>query len=193
MRSGIKTPLSFDKGPNLSDSDNVVLDLSPGSGSLPSRDYYTEDNFAVQRGQFKEHLSKVAALVGGLDPDFAERVLRYETKLAQIGMKPDQGRQFDQYFTVTTLEGFVSGVNEMKSLPEKLDNYAANAVAGDDPDAAVLREREYKLDDKEGHAAAFVRRQVTHSGPAAPTVGSPEAADRPSGRGAVPGAQPHAS
>ena len=69
--SGIKTPLSFDKGPNLSDSEHVVLDLSPGSGSLPSRDYYTEENFTEQRAQFKEHLTKVAALVGGLEADFA--------------------------------------------------------------------------------------------------------------------------
>ena len=45
-----------------------------------------------QRAQFKEHLSKVAALVGGLDPDFADRVLRFETKLAQIEMKPDQAK-----------------------------------------------------------------------------------------------------
>ena len=61
MKSGIKSPLSFDKGPNLSDSENVVLDLSGASASLPSRDYYTEDNFAEQRAAYKEHLTKVAA------------------------------------------------------------------------------------------------------------------------------------
>jgi len=146
MRSGIKTPLSFDKGPNLSDSENVVLDLSPASGSLPSRDYYTEANFAEQRAQFKEHLTKVAALLG-LEEDFAERVMRFETKLAQISMKTDQSRQFDQYFTVTTLEGFLSGVNEMKALPAKLENYAANAVDEGCPDAPILCETEYRLDD----------------------------------------------
>jgi putative endopeptidase len=87
MRSGIKTPLSFDKGANLSDSENVVLDLSPASGSLPSRDYYTEENFAEQRAQFKEHLTKVAALVG-LEADFAERVMRFETKVSPQGLDP---------------------------------------------------------------------------------------------------------
>lgn len=156
MKSGINLPLSFDKGPNLSDSENVVLDLSPSSGSLPSRDYYTEESFAEQRAQFREHLTKVAALVG-LEADFAERVMRFETKLAQISMKPDQSRQYDQYFTVTTLDGFVSGVNEMKSLAEKLENYKANAVDEGSPDAPVLREAAYKLDDEHGHVKAFVQ------------------------------------
>ena len=58
----VTVTLDFDQGPNLSDSENVVLDLSPASGSLPSRDYYTEENFAEQRAQFKEHLTKVAVL-----------------------------------------------------------------------------------------------------------------------------------
>ena len=62
MKSGIGIPLSFDKGPNLSDSENVVLDLGPSSGSLPSRDYYTEDNFAEQRAQFKGPLGVCARL-----------------------------------------------------------------------------------------------------------------------------------
>jgi len=157
MTSGIRVPLDFDKGPNMSDSEHVVLDLGPASGSLPSRDYYTEDNFAEQRTQFKEHLTKVAALVG-LEDDFAERVMRFETKLAQIRMKPDQSRQFDQYFTVTTLDGFVSGVNEMKALADKLPNYTANVVDEKDPDAALLREPEYKLpDDEHGRFKAFVQ------------------------------------
>jgi len=83
--------------------------------------------------------------------------MRFETKLQLISMKPDQGRQFDQYFTVTTLDGFVRGVNEMKALADKLENYKANAVDEDDPDAAILREAEYKLDDDQGHVQAFVR------------------------------------
>ena len=157
IKSGISIPLSFDKGPNLSDSEHVVLDLSPSSGSLPSRDYYTEANFSEQRAQFKEHLTKVAALVG-LETDFAERVMRFETKLAQISMKPDQSRQYDQYFTVTTLDGFLSGANEMKALADKLENYGANTVEAGDPDAAVLKETGYRLDAQQMPAVeAFVR------------------------------------
>jgi len=163
MKSGIKIPFSFDKGANLSDSENVVLDLSPASCSLPSRDYYTEANFAEQRAQFKEHLDKIAALVG-LEADFAERVMRFETKLEQISMKPDQSRQFDQYFTVTTLEAFPSGVNELAALAEKLDNYKANAVEEGSPDAAVLSETKYKLEDKGGQVQAFVQLLYTELG-----------------------------
>ena len=63
----------------------------------------------------------------------------------------------EQYFTVTTLDGFLSGMNEMKALPDKLENYKANAVAEGDPDAAILREPEYKLDDADGACKAFVQ------------------------------------
>jgi len=89
------------------------LDLGGGSESLPSRDYYTEENFAEQRGLFMDHLKKISAMFE-LPEDFGERVMRFETKLAQIAMKKDQSRQYDQYFTVTTLDGFISGVNDMK-------------------------------------------------------------------------------
>jgi len=148
--SGVSIPINFDKGANLSDSENIVLDLGGGSGSLPSRDYYTEELFAEQRGQFLAHLGRIKDMFS-LEEDFPERVMRFETKLAQISMKSDQSRQYDQYFTVTTMEGFLAGVNDMKSLAEKGENYKANVVAEEDPDKAVLTEPEFQVDEQ--HAA----------------------------------------
>lgn len=72
MLSGISIPINFDKGPNLSDSENVVLDLGGGSGSLPARDYYTDEQFAEQRAAFKTHLGKIRDMLG-LPEDFPER------------------------------------------------------------------------------------------------------------------------
>lgn len=83
-----------------------------GSGtSLPSRDYYTEEKFATERTQFSEHLTKVGTMFGFAE-DFAARVLAFETKLAQIQMKPDQSRLFDQTYTITTLDDFIAEVCE---------------------------------------------------------------------------------
>ena len=92
---GVGIPLDFDQIANLTDSENVVLELGPSGTSLPTRDYYTGDNFAEQRGWYKEHLQKIAQMFD-LPEEWAERVMRFETKLAQIQMKQDQSRQFDQ-------------------------------------------------------------------------------------------------
>jgi len=48
----------------------------------------------------------------GFAEDFAARVLAFETKLAQIQMKPDQSRLFDQTYTITTLDDFIAEVAE---------------------------------------------------------------------------------
>tara|TARA_B110000046_G_scaffold93561_2_gene101523 strand:+ start:2492 stop:3256 length:765 start_codon:yes stop_codon:yes gene_type:complete len=116
------------------------------TGSLPSRDYYTEAKFVDQRATFKDHLKKVAAIVSPVvslkdGDEFADRVLRFETKLAQIEMKPDQCRQYAEYFTVTTLDDFMTNVNDLKSLDEKMNNYSNAKIEknpSSNPDDEVL-------------------------------------------------------
>jgi len=147
---GIGAPMAFGKEANLEDTENILLDLSPGGTSLPSRDYYLDDKFAEQRGWFKEHLGKVVELVGAsnLTDDFVNRVARFETKLAQISMKPDQSRQFDQYFNVTTLDALISDVNTLKHLKDKEKNYSENKV-DKDADEALLTTPEWTVGDAE--------------------------------------------
>jgi len=83
----------------------------------------------------------------GFAEDFAARVLAFETKLAQIQMKPDQSRLFDQTYTITTLDDFIAKVNELKSLEAKQENYPANTVAEDDADVNVLTTADWTVDE----------------------------------------------
>jgi len=141
---GISCPIAFGKEANLKDTENIVLDLSPSGTSLPSRDYYVDEKFQEQRTWFKEHLGRVVSLIGAerLEDDFVNRVVRFETKLAQMQMKPDQSRQYDQYFTVTSLDGLISEVNSLNHLKEKEKNYAENKVSDGDEDSALLTSME---------------------------------------------------
>eukprot|EP00746_Dinoflagellata_sp_MGD_P167179 gnl/MRDRNA2_/MRDRNA2_97604_c0_seq1.p1 gnl/MRDRNA2_/MRDRNA2_97604_c0~~gnl/MRDRNA2_/MRDRNA2_97604_c0_seq1.p1 ORF type:complete len:773 (+),score=202.79 gnl/MRDRNA2_/MRDRNA2_97604_c0_seq1:81-2399(+) len=142
---GIDGPVVFGKEANLTDTENIVLDLSPSGTSLPSRDYYFDSKFEEQRGWFKEHLGKVADLIGAtnLEDDFANRVTRMETKLAQLQMKRDQSRQYDQFFSVTTLDELCADVNKMNYLKAKEANYAEYKADDSDEDKAVLTTAEY--------------------------------------------------
>jgi len=155
---GIKCPLTFGKEANLTDTENIVLDLSPSGTSLPSRDYYVDEKFSSQRTWFREHIQKVVDLVGvgNFEDDFVNRVVRFETKLAQVSMKPDQSRQFDQYFTITTLDDLKAKVNELKHLKDKNENYGKNEVdeAGEDKD--ILKNEEFVVgDDDKGRIGTF--------------------------------------
>ncbi|KAI8820604.1 hypothetical protein BJ741DRAFT_638433 [Chytriomyces cf. hyalinus JEL632] len=125
MEQGLKVPFEFDQMANMEDSKNTVLVMAPEGRSLPSRDYYFEDNFKEKREFFVAHLEAISKLVGAdrLAPDFANAVLRFETKLAYIDMKPAQARQYTKYYTITTIDKIASGMNELKSLEEKLGNY----------------------------------------------------------------------
>lgn len=145
QRVGISIPLGFDKEANLEDADNIILDFSPSGLSLPSRDYYLDEKFEEKRGWFRDHLDKVADLVGRdhVASDFRDRVLRFETKMAKIKMSPDQSRQFDQYFTITTLDDLVDNINDLKHLAAKDGNYdTKHATEADDEDAAMLNSKD---------------------------------------------------
>ena len=128
---GISYPFEFDKGSNLENSECIILDVGPSGLSLPSRAHYFEEKYDKERGWFKEHLHKVYNLVDSRNPgivgaDFAERVVRFETKLAAISMKQAQRRSYDKYYTLTTIEAVVEDINELKHLDEKEANYVAN-------------------------------------------------------------------
>jgi len=149
----IGSPFDFDKIPNLKDSENVVLELGPSGLSLPSRDYYFEDNFSEQRDMFRAHLSRISTMMS-FGENFAERVFRFERKLATIQMKPSQGRNYDQYFTVCTLDKFVSELNSLRHLEDKLLNYSEGSIETEDLDHTVLTQKDWKLEGDAATAAA---------------------------------------
>jgi len=124
----IDSPFNLTPGASFEDSESMLLHFEANGLSLPTRDHYLSDSFKQQRGFFEVHLANVVGIVGedNLVDNFAERVLRFETKLAMISMAPPQRRQYDKYFTITTLDDFVSKVNDLKYLEDKDVNFLEN-------------------------------------------------------------------
>jgi len=158
----VECPFTFGKEANLKDTENIVLDLSPSGTSLPGRDYYMDSKFEEQRGFFKAHLENVAGLIGAdhLTGDFVARVTRFEKKLAQISMKDDQQRLYDQYFNVTTLDEMMKDPNAMKHLEAKDANYAEHEVEDADPDMQVLTSQTWIASASDSELAATFWKQV---------------------------------
>lgn len=133
--NGIGSVIDFGVGSDLTCSNNVVLDISCGGFSLPSRDYYFDDMFQDKRELFKQHLFKVAKFVDdntggrfqlGSEGDYSDwvnRIWDFETEMAYYSMKPDQAREYDKYFTNTNLTQIKTNINELNALPAKQDNY----------------------------------------------------------------------
>ena len=123
--NGISNVMDFDKGSDLENTNNVVLDFQCGTGlSLPSREYYTEDNFAEKREQFREHLQNVVKLLNNneLDNEFVNNVIEFESDISNFCMKAEQQRRYDEYYTNTTLEQLYQDVNNLRSLDDKYED-----------------------------------------------------------------------
>ena len=99
--------------------------------SLPSREYYFDDNFSKKRELFKTHLENVVKLVEKNDKEncikmsntFVQDVIDFEKELASYMMKRAQSREYDRYYTNSTLSGLYEDINNLNSLPEKESNY----------------------------------------------------------------------
>ena len=135
--------MDFDKGSDLVDSDNVKLDLGPGSGSLPERSYYFDESHEKVRQNFLAHLNNVRTIVSQNTPDnilisedFADNVMAFETKLAYISMTSSQSRLYDEYYSKSHLQNMWSDLNDSAYTKTKLDNYKDN-------------EKDFRLSDEE--------------------------------------------
>ena len=75
---------------------------------------------------YRKHLAAVVSLVApvcNLGPDFADNVYEFETELANTMMKRHQAREYDRYYTNTTLDDLYAKANELRSLEDKEENY----------------------------------------------------------------------
>jgi putative endopeptidase len=140
--NGISNVFDFNKGSDLTESNNIVLDFSVDGLSLPSRDYYIDKKFEDKLQMFKCHLQNVQKLV---DPEskllgsmFVDNVMQFENSLAIIKMKKEQSRRYDEYFTNTTLTNLYEKIDELNYLKEKMNNYSQD-------------QKEFYLTDTEKH------------------------------------------
>jgi len=129
--NAITNVFDFDKGNDLTNTNNIVLDLSTCGFSLPSRVYYFKDEFKGKITKFKEHLEAVYNIINrnttiNLSSHFVEDVMEFEKNIAYYTMTPDQARNYDQYYTNTTLTDLYKNINTLNSLDDKTTNYPEN-------------------------------------------------------------------
>ena len=127
-KNGIGYFLDFNKGPDLVDSDNVKLDLGPGSTSLPERSYYFDEKHEAARVHFLEHLENVNKIIledanVDLGKNFVDDVMNFETKLAYISMNSSQSRLYDEYYSKSLFTDIWKNLNSSAFVKGKLNNY----------------------------------------------------------------------
>ena len=96
--------------------------------NLPSRGYYFNAQLKDKRVLYRKHLENVFKIINQntkykLDPNFVDNVLKFDFELAKYTMKPKQLRQYNKYFTLTTLTDLYNNINSLVSLPDKNENY----------------------------------------------------------------------
>jgi predicted metalloendopeptidase len=135
--NGIENVMDFDKGSNLDNVNEVLLDFSIGGLSLPSREYYKTSELKEKYELFSKHLENVKRILNSeeLSDTFVEDVLKFENLLADYSMMQSQSREYDSYYTLTDLTGLYTDLNELKSLEGKEENYSEE-------------ERNFKLSDE---------------------------------------------
>lgn len=128
--SGINNLLDFDSGSDLQNVNNIVLDFSMGGLSLPSPEYYQSPKFLDKLSLFEQHLDNISKILQlqnlNLSPNFVSEVVNFEKKIAYFTMTPEQSREYDQYYTNTTLEKLYQDINKLNSLDKKEENYPEN-------------------------------------------------------------------
>jgi len=131
--NGITNVIEFDSGSDLKNVNNVVLDVATGGLSLPSQEYYKLPKFEEKLELFRKHLENIKNILQNyyisFSDNFVDNVINFEKKIADYTMTPDQQREYDQYYTNTTLEDIYTNINSLNSLSRKLtENYEDDKV-----------------------------------------------------------------
>ncbi|MGD9630851.1 MAG: M13 family metallopeptidase [Pyrinomonadaceae bacterium] len=107
--NGVAAVFGFGAGPDLKDSNAVLINAGQGGISLPNRDYYTQtDEKSVEiRGRFVEHMTNMFKLLGD-DADKAAadaaKVLEIQTRLANASLTPVERRNPDNTYNKITFD-----------------------------------------------------------------------------------------
>jgi putative endopeptidase len=122
---GIGVLFGFSSMQDFKDSTKIIAAVEQGGLSLPSRDYYIEDNkkFREIRDKFVQHMTKMFILLGE-NADVAKKnaqiVLKIETTLAKASMSQVDLRNPDKLYHIKT-------INELSKLTNNFSwiNYLA--------------------------------------------------------------------
>lgn len=103
QNNGFPAVFSFGAGPDLKNSNLVILNAGQGGLTLPNRDYYTQtDAKSIEiRQRFVQYVSNMFKLLGE-DPQRAaadaEKILQLQTRLANASLTPVERRNPDNNY-----------------------------------------------------------------------------------------------
>jgi putative endopeptidase len=106
--NGFPAVFGFGVGPDLKDSNAVLINVNQGGLSLPNRDYYTNvDAKSVEtRAKFVEYATTMLKMVGDDNAAAnAAKILELQTRLAKASLTPVELRNPDNRYNKVTFEG----------------------------------------------------------------------------------------
>jgi putative endopeptidase len=110
--------------PDAKNSGIYAFHLSQGGLGLPDRDYYLKDDFAKQRGEYRQHMTKMFALLGE-NPAQAQQhaalVLEIETGLAKTSRTRVELRDPNANYNKFAVRNFAA-TNAASAWPRYFDS-----------------------------------------------------------------------
>ena len=83
-------------GPDTADARMNTLNIVQSGLGMPNRDYYLKDSFKPQRDAYRAYMERTFAAIGNPHPAAAaDRVMAFETAIAQKSWASDQRRQIE--------------------------------------------------------------------------------------------------
>ena len=106
--AGIPSVFGFGAGPDLKDSNAVIINANQGGLSLPNRDYYTNTDAKTieTRRKFVDHVAEMFTLLGDTPEQAkanANTVMLMQTALANASLSPIELRNPDNRYNMVTL------------------------------------------------------------------------------------------
>jgi len=94
--------------PDEKHPDTYALGISQGGLGLPDRNYYLDPIYAEQKAKYQEYVQQMLGMIGWEDPaGSAEKVVAFETKLAEAHWSREQNRDVDKTYNPMTIEQLV--------------------------------------------------------------------------------------
>jgi putative endopeptidase len=88
--------------------DTYTLGISQGGLGLPDRNYYLDPIFADQKAKYQQYVQQMLGMIGWDDPaGSAERIVAFETKLAEAHWSREQNRDRDKTYNPMTIQQLV--------------------------------------------------------------------------------------
>ena len=120
--AGIGAMFNFGAGPDLKDSNAVLINAGQGGLSLPNRDFYTKtDPKSVEtREKFVEYVTNMFKLLGddaGAAQSNAATVMKIQTALAEASLTPVELRNPDNRYNKVTVDAAIAAMPDF-SLAE---------------------------------------------------------------------------